>query len=304
MAKPARALRLVVGVVLLTAAALAPLPAVPPTDERAVAAGAADGRRDACGPLLRKPSGDRWRCTFVDTFRGRTLDGSKWEVMDTAKTGFWQGETCFKTGRDHVDVSRGNLVLTARRGPLVNCGASAHSLFTHYTGGMVNTYHNFAQTYGRFEVRAKYPTAVTRGIIAGFWMYPIRHTYGRWPRSGEIDVAEWWSAKPRQVVPSLHYEGRERRLDSGLDCWVRTPARFHKYTLVWRPTVMRFFIDGKQCFARRWTPDPPLKRPQPFDHPFSMILFVAVPWRWAGRGATTETEFPARYVVDYAKAWR
>lgn len=305
MAQPRRLLRrLIVGVALLSAAALTPLPTVTTTDESAVAAGVAVGGRDACGRLLRKPSGGRWRCSFVDEFDRRRLDHSKWEVMDTRKIGWWQGETCFTTGRESVDVRRGRLVLTARRGPLINCGTAAHSAFTHYTGGMVNTSHNFAQTYGRFEVRSKYPTADTQGIIGGFWMYPIRHTYGRWPRSGEIDVAEWWSARPRQVVPSLHYEGRERRVDSGFKCRVKTPTRFHTYTLVWRPTVMRFSIDGKKCFARRWTPDPPLTRPQPFDHPFSMILFVGVPWRWGGRGATAQTEFPARYVVDYAKAWR
>lgn len=232
------------------------------------------------------------------------MDSSKWTIQDTARTGWWSGETCYTPRRENVRVRRGRLILTALRGPLINCGAAVHSLFTKYTGGLVSTYDRFFQTYGRFEVRAKYPKADTRGIIGGFWMYPIEHTYGRWPRSGEIDVAEWWSSKPRRVVPSLHYEGRVRAVDSGFRCRVRTPTRFHNYTLIWRPHVMRFLIDGKQCFARSWNPDPPLETPQPFDHPFSMILFVGVPNQFYGEGANAQTEFPARYIVDYAKAWR
>jgi hypothetical protein len=48
------------------------------------------------------------------------------------------------------------------------------------------------------------------------------------------------------------------------------------------------------------TPDAPLKAPQPFDHPFSLVLNMGV----AMNGLSWRTEFPASLVVDYAKAWR
>jgi beta-glucanase (GH16 family) len=135
-------------------------------------------------------------------------------------------------------------------------------------------------------------------------MNPVENTYGRWPESGEIDIAEWWSSKRHHWLPSLHFNGRVKERDTGWDCRVRTPSRFHTYTLVWERKVMRFSIDGKQCFARRWRPEPPQVAPQPFDHPFSMILNMGVGKRVGKQRVTTETEFPARYVVDYAKAWR
>lgn len=302
MAKSMRLRRLTILAALLTIAALAPLPTTSPGGDAAVAVPAKSA--DACGPRLPKKGGGQWRCSFVENFRGKALNRKKWIVQDTRRTGFWSGDTCYTPGTDNVKVWRGRLVLRARKGPLVNCGTAVHSLFTRYTGGMVGTKGYFSQTYGRFEVRAKYPTTNKKGVIGGFWMNPATLTYGRWPESGEIDVAEWWSKTPTQVIPSLHYDGRVRAVDSGFDCRVRTPTQFHKYTLIWRPTVMRFYIDGKQCFARSWTPDPPQVAPQPFDHPFSMIVFVGVPRRTGRHSPTPETKFPARYVVDYAKAWR
>jgi hypothetical protein len=64
--------------------------------------------------------------------------------------------------------------------------------------------------------------------------------------------------------------------------------------------VIRFYIDGEECFSRAWTPTIPQARPQPFDHRFSMILNMGV----SMNGLSWRTEFPAELVVDYAKAWR
>lgn len=138
-------------------------------------------------------------------------------------------------------------------------------------------------------------------------MHPTEKIYGIWPESGEIDIAEWWSMLPRQVLPSLHYDGRVKRRDSGADCHVRTPSKFHTYTFIWRPTSMRFLIDGKRCFSRRrWTPEAPQSMPQPFDHPFNMILSMGVGWTdfRNDNQITRRTRVPARYIIDYAKAWR
>jgi beta-glucanase (GH16 family) len=299
--------RLAMGVAALTVTTLAPLPAITTSEDATAAvapAAAGQAGRDACGPLVRKPGGGRWRCSFVDQFGGRELDRSNWIVQDSSRSGFRTGSTCYQPDRDNVAVRRGRLVLTARKVALFRCGRLLRTFSTRFTGGMVGTKGHFSQTYGRFEVRAKFPTADTSGIHGGFWMYPVELTYGRWPESGEIDVAEWWSSKPTQVIPSLHYDGRVREVDSGFDCRVRTPTAFHTYALVWLPTVMRFFIDGKQCFHRRWTPDPPQVAPQPFDHPFSMILNMGVGRKVGRQKVTALTRFPARYVVDYAKAWR
>ena len=170
---------------------------------------------------------------------------------------------------------------------------------------MIGTRTKFSQTYGRWAVRVKFPTAKReRGLHGGYWMYPLDQTYGPWPQSGEIDVAEWWSKFPRRVIPSLHYNARNRRLDSGRNCLVRTPTKFHTYGLLWKPTVMRFSIDGRVCFKRGWKPNLPQRAPQPFDHPFSFILHLGVGRHTGPHHVTEQTKVPAALVIDYAKAWR
>ena len=289
--------RLLISAVLVGAAALAvPTTAEPSYDAAAVAFVA----RDKCGPLITKQGGGTWRCTFVDNFGRKRLDRTRWISQRTANTGFRTERTCYTDSPDNLALRDGTLVLTARKGRWVNCRFRARWLRTRFTGGMIGTRGKFSQTYGRFEVRARFPGNERPGVHGGFWMYPVNHTYGDWPASGEIDVAEWWSYDRTLVLPSLHFNGRDPDVDSGWDCRVDDVAGFHTYTAVWQPTVIRFFIDGEMCFSRTWTPSSPQARPQPFDHGFSMILNMGV----ATNGLTWRTEFPAEFVVDYAKAWR
>ncbi len=260
---------------------------------------------DACGVVLTKADGSSWTCAFVDNFDARSLDPNKWGIQQTASTGFRTGQTCFTGSTKNISLSRGELLLTARaeKGQFL-CKSPSGDFSTTYTGGMIGTRGRFSQTYGRFEVRAKYPTARSAGVHGGFWMYPKTHTYGQWPASGEIDVAEWWSNDPTLVLPSLHYNGRDYTVDSGWNCRVTDVSSYHTYTVEWLPTAISFFIDGSLCFTRTPTPDSPLVAPQPFDHPFSMILNMGVGTAGGTNAVTASTPLPATYTVDYAKAWR
>ncbi|RHW26894.1 glycoside hydrolase family 16 protein [Nocardioides immobilis] len=291
--------RLLIGATLVGAAALAPLPAGAPTEPAAASVLA----RDACGPILKKWNGTRWRCSFVDNFNGRQLDRDKWGVQESQRSRFSTGMTCYMDSPKNIKVRQGKLRLITLKRSWLLCGAYK-AFITRFTGGMIGTKGHFSQTYGRFEIRAKFPPTKEGGLHGGFWMYPIEKTYGQWPESGEMDVAEWWSYTPHVVLSALHYDGRTKAEDSSKRCRTRTPARFHRYSVLWRPTMMRFYIDGRECFRRAWEPDAPQKRPQPFDHPFSMILNMGVTEYTRDAKITNKTEFPSAFVVDYAKAWR
>jgi beta-glucanase (GH16 family) len=292
--------RLLAGTALLAVAGLAPLQVATPSEGAPADPGSAAGESDDCGAIQLEDDSTKWTCSFVDHFDGSSVDDEKWIVQRTSQTGFRTGRTCYTDSPDNVAVRDGNLVLTARKGPWVKCTVRLNWLRTRFTGGMIGTRDRFSQTYGRFEVRARFPAATTGGIHGGFWMYPIDHTYGAWPASGEIDVAEWWSYEPGLVLPSLHFDGRDPDVDSGWDCQVEDVTAFHTYTVVWDPSVIRFYIDGRTCFSRMPTPESPLLAPQPFDHDFSMILNLGV----LTQGLSWRTRFPAELVVDYAKAWR
>lgn len=260
--------------------------------------------RDACGPVLAKPGGGTWQCTFVDEFHGSSLDTEKWITQDTARTGFKTGLTCYR-GADNVAVSSGALLLEARdEGVPLNCDNPYGVLRTRYTGGLVSTRGHFSQTFGRFEVRARWPAGRTPGLHGAFWMFPLNPTYGRWPASGEIDIAEWRSNAPTLMLPSLHYNGRDSRTDTGWDCQVADVSSYHTYAAEWSPTEIRFLIDGSECFTRTWTPELPQVPPQPFNHPFSMILTMGVGPATGTNRVSSTTALPATLVVDYAKAWR
>jgi beta-glucanase (GH16 family) len=290
------------GVALVGAAALVPLSAVTPSGSTASAALLAS---DACGTVPTKADGSAWTCSYVDNFDGRSLDSTKWITQSTALTGFRSGQTCFTTSSKNIRVARGELQLTARAEPgNFLCKSPSGDFTTTYTGGMVGTRTKFSQTYGRFEVRAKLPTARTAGVHGGFWMNPLKLTYGAWPASGEIDVAEWFSHAPTYVLPSLHYNGRDPMLDTGWNCQVTDPSAYHTYTVEWLDTGISFFIDGTLCLTRVPEPDSPLSWPQPFDHPFSMILNMGVGPSAGTNAVSASTPLPATFTVDYAKAWR
>lgn len=296
-----RPLRLLAASAALGAAMVAPLPASLPVG--GASAGAAT--TDPCGDLVAKADGTLWSCTFVDQFDGSEIDENKWLVVDTSWSGFRTGLTCFKASTRNVTLRHGALRLITRdEGREFTCKSPTGDFRTRYTGGHVSTRGGFSQTYGRFEVRAQYPVTRTAGVHGAFWLYPAKHTYGAWPASGEIDVAEWWSSEPQLVLPSLHYPGRDFFLDSGWNCRTVNVSEFHTYTVEWSAQEMQFFIDGTLCFSRVWEPDSPLVFPQPFDHPFELILTMGVGGASGLNPVSSTTELPGTYVVDYVKAWR
>ena len=149
--------------------------------------------------------GQQWRCTFDDEFNGTTLDTSNWAVQQTADGGYHSGIECDEDSPGNVSVSGGTLNLTAEqaRSPFLCPGDPPYE--TDYTSGMVSTYQRFDQTGGLFEINAKISGAKTQGLQTSFWLYPAQLTYGAWPASGEIDIAELFSQYPTLAIPFVHY---------------------------------------------------------------------------------------------------
>ena len=129
---------------------------------------------------------------------------------------------------------------------------------TQYTSGMVSTYQRFTQTDGLFEVRAKISGATTQGLQSSFWLYPAQPTYGAWPASGEIDIAELFSQYPTLAIPFVHYNNSANDPDATNDhCAIGDPSQFHTYAVQWTPQSLTFLYDGQTCLVDHWT------RPRP-----------------------------------------
>ena len=214
------------------------------------------------------------------------------------------GDQCYDPA--NVSVSRGVLNLTTTR-PAAAFDCAGHS--TRYRSGMVLTSGLFTQTYGRYEVRAKFPPGL--GLQPAIWMLPQHPFRGPDYYYGEIDIAEAWGRYPGIVSPHLHYVSTPGTPQSGAYCTVQTSnSAFHTYAVEWTTTRMRFSYDGKTCWTTTWAPAPPFAparatSPAPFDQPFYLILNLGV-----GDSTTrtnrpdAKTPFPARMQVDYVRVWK
>jgi beta-glucanase (GH16 family) len=255
-----------------------------------------------CGPRLKKAQGGVWQCTFADSFDGTRLDSASWGPLLTARTGVNTRE-CRLDRPDTISVSGGTLRLSVvDLGKEILCESPAGDYWTRYAGGGVHTSGNVSPTYGRIEIRAKFPKVDVVGLHSALWMWPEEQRYGK--DSGEIDIAEWRSGLSGRVVPTVHYN------DDGTDtkktnwhCYVDNTWDFHTYTVEWTQDTLTFLYDGKVCLVNEWSPAAPLEKPQPFDEPFFLIMNQAL---GIGQNAfdPAVTPLPATMEVDHVRVWK
>lgn len=257
----------------------------------------ADAAGPLCGPSRTERVNNRvWTCTFDDEFAGSSLDGSKWSPLTTVGYGWTTSDTCYVNNGSTIGVSGGQLHLTARQlSSPMSCGGAYDTV---HAGGAVMTNGHFSQTYGRFEFRARFPATDQSGFWADLWLYPDKLTYGGWPASGEIDVAEHWTGHGDNVYSSLHYTG-----STGADnkaCAMVDASTFHTYAVEWTANLMRFYTDGTLCFQRDWTSV--TGSTMPFDKPFFSILSEG--WGDFNQGVSAAIPPSGRVDVDYVRFYR
>jgi beta-glucanase (GH16 family) len=259
------------------------------------------------GTAIPKSGGGTWTCTFDDEFTGSALDTTKWAVQTTAGSGFHTGLACMVNTPDNVAVSGGYLNLTVR-GHANYCKSPTGTFLAGYTAGSVDTYGKFTQAYGRFEIRAKFPTPKVKGLKGvqeSLWLWPQNATkYGAtWPTSGEIDIAEAYSLYPGRAVPYIHYVPAQPDPNvTNNNCLLTNPNDFHTFVAEWTPSTITISYDGTVCVSDTWNPAN-LTKPAPFDQPFMIALTQ-------GLGIDTNAPIPylapvpATTQVDYVRVWK
>lgn len=287
--------------------------ALPASGEDAVPQAVARAAQPDCGPKQhRKADGTMWVCTFAEEFDGRKLNKHRWQAIATRASGYTSGNECFRTGRKNVRVADGKVHLTIRKLPkAITCHVPRGKSFrTRYTAGSITTHGLFSQTYGRFQVRAKFPSSRVKGLQSAIWMTPQHPRYGAWPRSGEIDIVEHYSRRRRRAIPYLHYmygfPATPLTSQTNNHCLIagkKEKQRFHTYVAEWEPGRIQVSIDGKPCLDHTVAPMLPWRSPQPFDHPFvfnlTHLLGVA-----SNKFDPKRTELPSTFVVDHWRAWQ
>ena len=244
----------------------------------------------------------QWKLVWSDEFNGSdgsSVDSSKWG-FDVGGGGWGNNELESYTARPvNVQQKGGNLVITALKEDYTGADGKAR----HYTSGRIKTKGLFSQAYGRFEARMQLPLG--KGIWPAFWMLGDNIGSVGWPKAGEIDTMEN-IGDPAVIYSTLHGPGYSGA--GGISAKYSSPggeavnAGFHLYAVEWALNDIKFYFD-ERLIAERTAASLPAGTAWVYDHPFFMILNVAVGGGWPGNPDET-TVFPQQILVDYVRVYR
>lgn len=250
--------------------------------------------------------GQGWALVWGDEFagaKGAGVDRAKWGA-EVGGSGWGNRELEYYTddGRNAYLDGRGHLVIKAVRETLPPAFVCWYGP-CRYTSARLSTKKRFARAFGRFEARMKLPSG--QGVWPAFWLLGDDIGSVGWPACGEIDVMENIGREPSLVHGTIHGPGHSGA--NGLGAPYALPAGrrfaedFHTFAVEWEPGEIRWYADGR-LYATRRPADLPPGAKWVYDHPFFVILNLAVGGDWPGDPDAT-TSMPQTLTVDYVRAY-
>jgi beta-glucanase (GH16 family) len=251
------------------------------------------------------PSG--WTLVWNDEFDGSSgspVNPANW-THEIGGEGWGNAEWEYYT--DSTDNSSadgsGNLVITAREIPTGTAQLDCWYGDCTHTSARLVTAKKFEFAYGRAEARLKVPFG--QGMWPAFWSLGNNFGSVSWPNCGELDIMENIGREPNIVHGTIHgpgYSGGNGigggyTLDSG-----NFADDFHIFAIEWEPTEIRWYVDGTQ-YLTTTIDDIPMGTEWVFDHPFFLIMNVAVGGYWPGY-PDDSTIFPQTMTVDYVRVYQ
>lgn len=233
---------------------------------------------------------------WSDEFSGTELDTDKWNYQtgDGCAEGIcgWGNNEKQSYQEANVVVNDGTLKIIAR---LESVGGK------QYSSGRINTKKKADFTYGRYEASIKLPGA--RGLWPAFWMLSTNEPYGGWPRSGEIDIMEFISSKPSEILGSIHYGDPWPNNQFQTEYFIKEEGNFldtfYNFAIEWQPGVIRFFVDDVLYGTKRSSDVAPFR--WPFDQNMHFLLNVAVGGSLGG--SVIASDLPATMEIDYVRVY-
>lgn len=253
------------------------------------------------------PTSLPWKLVWSDEFdgsAGASPDVEKW-TYNTGGEGWGNQEHEYYTKNTENAALDGNglLIITARK--IDNQGGNSLMCWygeCEFTSARLLTQGTFEFTTGKVEARIKIPYG--QGIWPAFWLLGSNIDSAGWPQCGEIDILENIGREPAIIHGTLHGPGYSGGSGIGASYSLkngRFADDFHIYAVEWESDVIRWYVDGnlyhtvtpKRLYGSEWV----------FNHPFFIILNVAVGGAWPGNPDTTTT-FPQSMIVDYVKVYQ
>ena len=215
-----------------------------------------------------------------------------WDIREMNDSSPTAGQEYFSDGSvgyNPFSLNNGVLTITARPGA---ASPQANSPGRTYGSGQINTKAMFSQEYGYFEMRAELPTGA--GMWPAFWTQPANDYSPR-----EIDAMEAFGAPNADGeggTSLYHYDVHDSSNRAGTGAWVPAgtdlTTSYHSYGVLWTPTTLTYYFDGKQT-AQMPTP------PDIDTEPVYLIADLAVGGSWPGN-ANGET---GQMKIDYIRAY-
>ena len=232
-----------------------------------------------------------WTLVWSDEFDGASINSQNW-TFDLGGGGWGNNELEYYTDRpENARIENGSLVIEARAERYRNRA---------YTSARLKTQGRRAWTYGRVEARIRLPQG--QGIWPAFWMLGDDITTIGWPNCGEVDIMENIGREPNFVHGTVHGPGYSGADSVGgfLDAQTPLANGYHLYAVEWSPDRIEWYLDDATYFD---VVPGDLPGPWVFDHPFFLILNVAVGGYWPGNPDGT-TVFPQKMLVDYVRVYQ
>jgi beta-glucanase (GH16 family) len=265
--------------------------------------------------VIRKTPNDprNWQLMWNDEFAQDGLpDASKWQhnVWPARKVN--SEDQAYTNREKNARVENGMLIIEAHKEKFEQAEYTSARLHNSGSGDFL---------YGKVEVRARIPRG--QGTWSAIWMLPSNpykyatscapgedwqgsRTCDAWPNSGEIDILEHVGYDMQVVHGTVHTKayywvnGEQRKASvEGRN----VDKEFHLYSMEWSPEHIIVSFDDAPYFYYKnegsgW-------RAWPFDHPYNVILNLAIGGSWGRAGGPIDASiFPLRMEVDYVRIYQ
>ena len=264
-------------------------------------------------------TGGGMRLVWSDEFDTDGRPSKDW----TYEQGFQRNQEAQWYQRQNAYVKDGCLVIEGRRehrrNPNYMAGSNdwrTNREFIEYTSSSLTTRLSQQFLYGRFEIRAKIPTAT--GAWPAIWLLGNKW---EWPQNGEIDIMEYYIKNGKPSILANACWGSDQRWNAVWDSEVipfthftdKDPEwadKFHVWRMDWDEHYIRIYLDDELLneidLSKTQNGGYGGNRENPFANRVPgfkhyLLLNLAL----GGNGGEPDiSQFPLRYYIDYVRVFQ
>ncbi len=250
-----------------------------------------------------------YKLVWADEFnRDGWPDPNNWAY----EHGFVRNEELQWYQPENARCENGMLIIEARRDrkPNPNYEPDSRSWrrnrqYAEYTSACLKTSGLHSWTFGRFVMRGRIDTRP--GLWPAYWTLGSARS---WPGCGEIDIMEYYRG---MLLANACWAGERRWVGIWDD--LKKPitefgdakawsSKFHIWRMDWDKDNIKLYVDDELLNTIELsktinrTPD----KANPFHEPHYILLNLAI--GGTNGGDPSQTEFPARFEVDYVRVYQ